>query len=374
MLSRNTLVAAVPALFNVIWACALLAGQDIEIVRPKKLVSPEEGAAIVRATLQHRAQLRNKPDCSHLVHDIYTETGLDYELSSSREMFEGIESFQRVRKPQPGDLIVWEGHVGIVIDPEDRSFYSSVNSGFSISSYVSAYWISRGVPRFYRYKINALQSARLLSGAKDYTGATAAAGTTSYTRATAFTRAPASARATASARPTAPTRTASRPTDYKESSTPGKALLASENELAADVEVPKNLVWGTEQEGRVKGFAVSEEGNPDLVVISTRRKPTKEEVRLRVTGFTESGTEELLQPGSRQRLIVIVDRFDVNRIETHGNFGWAELTMKEIGSFSDGRVRLGTRVEKVRFALEQQPEGWILFAHSDRIYLTGRRP
>src|SRR5262249_52947544 len=74
----------------------------------------------------------------------------------------GIDRFKRVKSPQPGDLVVWEGHVGIVIDPDDTSFYSSVISGFSVSSFTSAYWLNRGPRRFYRYLINGLQSARLL--------------------------------------------------------------------------------------------------------------------------------------------------------------------------------------------------------------------
>ncbi len=344
MLSRNSLVAAVPVLFSFIWTCGLVAGQDIENGRPKKLVSREEGEAIVQAARLHRAQILNKPDCSHWVHDVYAEAGLDYEFAASRELFAGIEAFQRVRRAQPGDLIVWPGHVGIVVDPEDHSFYSSVNSGFSISSYFSAYWKSRGVRRFYRYRIDELQSARLLARAKDYGGATTIT-------------------AAASAGIAAET------TTYKESSTSGNELGASENELAADAGAPKNLVSDHEQEGRVSyGFA-GDESNPDLVVISTLRKPTKEEVRLRISGFIESVSEKLLQTDTPDRAIVITDRFDVDRIETRGKFGWVELTIKEIGSFADGRVSLGSRVEKVRWALERQPEGWILFAHSDRTYL-----
>ncbi len=351
MLSRNSLVAAVPVLFSFIWTCGLVAGQDIENGQPKKLVSRKEGEAIVQATRLHRAQILNKPDCSHWVHDVYAEAGLDYEFAASRELFAGIEAFQRVRKAQPGDLIVWPGHVGIVVDPEDHSFYSSVNSGFSISSYVSGYWKSRGVPRFYRYRIDELQSARLLAEAKDYAGA-------------------ATINAAASSGTTAETTVSARATTYKKSSASSSEPLASANESVADVGAPKNLVSDDEQEGRVRyELGISEDITSDLLVISTSRKPTKEEVRLRVSGFAESDSEKLLQTGSLNREIVIMDRFDVDRIETHGKFGSVELRIKEIGSFTGGRVSLTNCVERVRLGLEQQPEGWILFAPADRIYL-----
>ena len=52
--------------------------------------------------------------------------------------------------------------MGIVIDPDDESFYSSVISGISVSNFSSSYWESRGPRRFYRYKITEAQAARLL--------------------------------------------------------------------------------------------------------------------------------------------------------------------------------------------------------------------
>ena len=123
------------------------------VIRPaqgvaSRVVSRGEGTAIAELTLQHWPQVRDKPDCSHLVHDIYSEVGLEYDYASSNEIFEGIDSFQLVEQPQPGDLVAWRGHVGIVIDPEDHSFYSSVNGGFSVSQFDSSYWLNRGPRRF----------------------------------------------------------------------------------------------------------------------------------------------------------------------------------------------------------------------------------
>jgi hypothetical protein len=58
-----------------------------------------------------------------------------------------------VRHPQPGDLIVWPGHVGIVLKPLEHSFYSLVSTGLEAQNYEGTYWRSRGRPRFYRYKV-----------------------------------------------------------------------------------------------------------------------------------------------------------------------------------------------------------------------------
>src|SRR5215510_13606086 len=65
-------------------------------------------------------------DCSHLVHYLYEQSGLTYIYADSRRLYEGVEAFRRVAQPRPGDLIVWQGHVGIVVDPEQHSFGSAL--------------------------------------------------------------------------------------------------------------------------------------------------------------------------------------------------------------------------------------------------------
>jgi hypothetical protein len=94
---------------------------------------------------------QSKPDCSHLVHQIYTRAGFSYPYSSSSELYSGIKEFRRVTTPQPADLIVWPGHMGIVVSPAQHSFYSSLRSGVGVDYYDSSYWKGRGKPRFYRY-------------------------------------------------------------------------------------------------------------------------------------------------------------------------------------------------------------------------------
>jgi hypothetical protein len=97
-----------------------------------------------------KLQLRNL-DCSHLVHRIYESAGLHYQYATSRVLYRGTEQFQPVLNPNPGDLIAWRGHVGIVVDPSKHMFLSALHTGVKVSSYVSGYWKNRGRARFLRY-------------------------------------------------------------------------------------------------------------------------------------------------------------------------------------------------------------------------------
>src|SRR5215472_5398400 len=69
-----------------------------------RLASPDEGEAVVEAAWELRKGLAPKPDCSHFVNAVYARAGFDYEYARSSEIFDGIDSFRRVRNPQPGDL------------------------------------------------------------------------------------------------------------------------------------------------------------------------------------------------------------------------------------------------------------------------------
>lgn len=90
-------------------------------------------------------------DCSHFVQYLYEQAGLYYGYAPSRTLYDGMEGFKRVSHPRPGDLIVWRGHVGIVVDPDETTFLSALRSGVKVSSYQSHYWQRRGKPRFLRY-------------------------------------------------------------------------------------------------------------------------------------------------------------------------------------------------------------------------------
>jgi len=127
--------------------CAKLAAKLIE----SRLLSTDEGLAIIVATFEIRHSTHSNDDCSHLVHAIYEVAGFPYRYADSFQLYNGVEEFRQVTHPQPGDLAVWRGHAAIVISPAQQAFFSSTSSGFGIESYGSQYWKHRGNPRFFRY-------------------------------------------------------------------------------------------------------------------------------------------------------------------------------------------------------------------------------
>jgi len=119
-----------------------------------RTLSPDDRLSVIAAALDSKSRLFSQRDCSHLVHAIYEQAGFTYAYASSSDLYLGVEGFQRVTRPQPGDLVVWRGHVGIVIRPSRHIFFSLMRSGLGIDDYEAAYWTSRGRPRFYRYVKN----------------------------------------------------------------------------------------------------------------------------------------------------------------------------------------------------------------------------
>jgi hypothetical protein len=131
------------------WLVLALPGLGQEGVR--RMLTAEQGKEIVKVAWARERQGGRKPDCSHLVHEVYERAGFPYAYANSFELYAGRPNFVPVAKPQAGDLVVWRGHVGIVVDPRQHSFYSSVRSGVRTDSYDSRPWKARGKARFYRY-------------------------------------------------------------------------------------------------------------------------------------------------------------------------------------------------------------------------------
>jgi cell wall-associated NlpC family hydrolase len=116
-----------------------------------RALTADDRQSLIAAALDRTSHLRFKRDCSHLVHAIYERAGFPYGYAPSSEIYAGIEEFEPVKRPQAGDLVVWRGHVGIVIKPSQHVFFSYLRSGPGIDDYQAEYWKSRGRPRFYRY-------------------------------------------------------------------------------------------------------------------------------------------------------------------------------------------------------------------------------
>ena len=121
-----------------------LAGPDL----PQDEPEPDSKTLLLLLGTQiHETEM----DCSHFVQYLYESVGLYYGYAPSRILYDGMEGFRRVRHPEAGDLIVWRGHVGIVVDPDEATFLSALRSGVKTVSYQSSYWKRRGRPHFLRY-------------------------------------------------------------------------------------------------------------------------------------------------------------------------------------------------------------------------------
>ncbi len=114
-------------------------------------LTPDDGLGVISAALDPKVRRYAGHDCSHLVHAIYQRAGFPYAYAGSDDLYVGVQGFQRVTHPQPGDLIVWHGHVGIVVRPSRHVFFSFMSAGPGIDDYRSSYWMGRGEARFYRY-------------------------------------------------------------------------------------------------------------------------------------------------------------------------------------------------------------------------------
>jgi cell wall-associated NlpC family hydrolase len=119
-----------------------------------RALNEDDRLSLVAAALDARVRRNSEPDCSHLVHAIYEQAGFPYAYAPSSDLYTGVEGFQRVKQPEPGDLVVWRGHAGIVIKPSQHIFFSYMRSGPGTDDYQAPYWKNRGRPRFYRYVKN----------------------------------------------------------------------------------------------------------------------------------------------------------------------------------------------------------------------------
>ncbi len=159
---RNRRKTATVALFGMLAICALHAqeksgsGNSTPAHRPapRKTLNREDRQAVLDAALDWRRSRPSGHDCSHLVHSVYMRAGFPYRYADSDDLYAGVEGFQRVSRPQPGDLIVWHGHAGIVVEPAHHTFFSFLSAGPGVDDYRSRYWRGRGQPRYYRYVKN----------------------------------------------------------------------------------------------------------------------------------------------------------------------------------------------------------------------------
>lgn len=316
------------------WLCcavplvAVAAQQPEAAARP---VSFGEGRAIVNAAWEHRQEARRKPDCSHLVHKVYGLAGFAYPYASSFDLYAGAEDFARVKTPQPGDLIVWPGHVGIVVEPAARSFYSSVRAGLRIEFYDAPYWRRHGPARFYRYMV----------GSRDTLAVTTAqaAPRTSETSAQVLTV------------PVIEEDAEARPAEKKQ---PAKTISESAAAAASVAAAPPMAQLPA-----------------SILLLTSQGRPTREEIAEAVSELSNAAGNILRGDDFflRRLPVVIFDQLRVERVEIKGDRGWAHIRMESLAWVSDERTELKRRRLKLRWELRREGSDWAAFAPLDRAYV-----
>jgi hypothetical protein len=302
-----------------------------------RLLDVKEGRAIADAARDQEQSARGAQDCSHLVHQTYLDAGYEFPYASSFELYAGSENFERVRNPQPGDLIVWPGHVGIVLEPVEHSFYSLVSTGLEAQNYQGPYWRSRGRPRFFRYKVD---NPETLLAAKPRTPSRPSNSTKPQdTEAVIEERTPVAAMDS-----NRPPKMASERTKVVS----GQPVLPAPSVDKPAFEIPQSIVVA--------------EGN---------KRPTSSQVAEGISELSNaSGTVLRADDPSRLAMpVVIFDRFRVERLDIKRDHGWAQLQIDSRATLAGGETDYKRRHEKVRWELRRTESGWEAIAPADRRYV-----
>jgi NlpC/P60 family len=302
-----------------------------------RLLTAEEGRSIVNAALEGEQPVRRTADCSHFVHQIYLNAGFEYPYASSFEIYAGNENFAHVRFPRAGDLIVWPGHVGIIVDPLQHSFYSLVSTGVQEQDYEGPYWKSRGKPRFYRYRV---ENGDVLSATK-----TLASPHISNAKRPHFVG----------------------PVVEEQSPAEGSAL----NQPPKAASERTAIVYGPAAAPEISEAATAFEMPSSIIIAAGSKLPTRGEVAEGVSELSDAAGNVLRtdDPLRVQLPVVIVEQFSVERVDIRGDHGWARLQIDSKVSIGGGAAQVKGRQEKVRWELRRRPSGWEAVAPSDRSFV-----
>ncbi len=323
-------------LFGVSSAVAQAVASSQDRVPTSRLLTVNEGRSIVHAARQLGRPPRGTQDCSHLIHQVYQNAGFEYPYQSSFELYAGPEEFARVRFPHTGDLIVWPGHVGIVVKPLQHSFYSLVRTGLEEQDYEGPYWKSRGTPRFYRYKI---QNSGVLNAA---------------------THAP-------------PQVSNVKRTQHGD---PGMEERSSQVNSASNLP-PKTAsernpaIYGPQTPTQLRDAAPASEVPSSIVIAGGAKPPTREEVAEGISELTDAEGNVLRthDPLKVQVPVVIVEQFSVDRLEIKRDHGWAYLQIYSEASIAGGTFHLMRRHDKVHWELRRTASSWEALTPPDRLYV-----
>ena len=300
-----------------------------------RLLSAADGRKIAAAALEQDESLRGAQDCSHLVQQIYADAGYEYSYASSFDLYAGNGSFRRVRHAQPGDLITWPGHVGIVVDPARHSFYSLVRSGLQTEDYLGPYWRSRGRPRFYRYIV----------------------GTGAEFRTAKVTRPSASGGRS-------PDGTNGPATDEL-----AQAERANPNQRASEASLRSKVIATPPAPANE---SATESVPSTILLTSEQRRPTPEEALDGISELSNASAAVLRteEPLNVRIPVVIFDEIRVERIEIKRDKGWAHLQINSHVRIASDGTDFKRRREKVRWELHRDASGWTAIAPAERTYMS----
>jgi cell wall-associated NlpC family hydrolase len=281
-------------------------------------IARTEGRKILAVIPTIDSESESETDCSHLVHDVYEQAGFPYDYASSRELYVGSTSFTRVRAPQAGDLVVWRGHVGIVIDPKEHSFFSSVRSGPDTQFYDSPYWRSRGIARFFRYVTEKpLRSGPTLEASR-------------HAR-------------------QQPSQVATRSSENRppSASAPNSAP-AAETYSAATVEIPREIVL------HVAG-----------------KNPSPDEVAAAFVEMNQDSGESLRTRSlnSLGKPIIVYREVRVSEIQIKGKRGTALVRIESLGASPNMQMDSQLRWKEQSLELEKTKRGWVMSSSEETAYV-----
>ena len=344
--SRSRWTLGLSLVLCLIWLCfAEVQGANAQSTaaasqsgRNFRLMTAAEGREIVTAALEQERVPSGAQDCSHAVHELYLDAGFEYPYASSFEIYTGNENFVRVKMPRAGDLIAWPGHVGIVVNPVEHSFYSLVSTGLETQFYDGPYWKSRGRPRFYRYKV---VRASILNARKSLPPPRNSS-STKQGSAAAVLEESSPVESVASNRPPKPTSERTGNNNY------GPQVPETPDAPDATAEIPSSII-----------------------IAMGNKQPTRDEIAHGISELSNAAGSLLRSddPMKLQLTLVIFERFEVEKVEIKRDHGWAHLKVATRVLLAGGGMDSKRHNEKVRWELRRTKSGWEAVAPTDRTYV-----
>jgi NlpC/P60 family protein len=320
-------------------------GQKAQPARPPaipagfRLLSLKEGRAIAQGIAWADDEEGLAPDCSHLVHTLYEQAGYPYPYASSLDLYRGTGQFVRVRYAHPGDLIVWRGHVGIVLDPQEHSFFSSVTSGARNQNYRSAYWRARGYPHFFRYSTKSP-----LKG----TGGTSEAADRPPNRQPQEQGVVGSAENRTSERASV------------------RAVKALPNKAQTEV-VPAS----TPRVENSSHASASQTPPPQILLRTKAKQPKAADLNSALEAANlEAG--EMLRAANLEKLerpVVVYRQLQVSSVELKGKRGTAEIRVETVAALTPERMEPQLGWEDHQLELQRTKKGWLMTPANQNVYV-----